>query len=64
MRTGLINNVEELIRECKSPYNDGFTTFEYKKTLYIILQMIEKEMPSLPTYYGEYEWLAEIDSNK
>ena len=59
MRIGLINNVEELIRECKSPHNDGFTTFEYKKTLYKIQEMIEKEMSSLPTYYGEDEWLAE-----
>ena len=59
MRIGLINNVEELIRECKSSHNDDFTTFEYKKTLYKIQEMIEKEMSSLPTYYGEDEWLAE-----
>lgn len=45
--------------EMKSPYNDGFTTFEIKKDLYRLKWQLDRVLESAPTFYGEDQWLEE-----
>ena len=57
-------DVEEMGREMRSPYNDGFYTFEIKKKLYEIKWAVDKQLENSPTYVGEPEWLEENNINK
>jgi hypothetical protein len=51
--------IDRIAMECKSPYNEGFTSFEMKKELYEIYFHLDKLLKSCPTFEGEQEWLQE-----
>ena len=61
----IANQVSALSRECSSSYNDGFTSFELKKELYIIKEIVDKAFLSAPTF-GEMEqqWLTEQEQKR
>ena len=56
--------IQELIYECKSPYNDGFTAWHYKQQLYKIKDLLDTSLPICPTFVGETEWLEENITKK
>jgi len=39
--------------------NDGFSQFEVKKKLYLILWEVEKQLKHSPKFLGEEEWISE-----
>ncbi len=54
------HQIHSLARECASPYNDGFTSFECKKDLYQLRSIIDRSLAQSPDF-GEMEqqWLLE-----
>jgi hypothetical protein len=57
--------IHSLARECASPYNDGFTSFECKKDLYQLKQIIDDSLSESPDF-GELEqqWLQEQEKKR
>jgi hypothetical protein len=55
-------DIEKMGHEMRSPYNDGFTTFEIKKKLYEIKWAVLKQLDNSPNYVGEKEWLEEQET--
>ena len=51
--------INRIALECKSPYNEGFTSFDLKKELYELKFHIDLQLNSCPKFYGEKEWLTE-----
>lgn len=49
----------QIARECKSPYNEGFTSFELKKELYELKFLLDEQIETCPQFAGEEEWLHE-----
>ncbi len=51
--------LHSLSRECSSPYTDGFTSFELKKDLYQLKEIIDKALVEAP-HFGDIEadWLT------
>lgn len=45
--------------EISSPYNDGFTSWELKKSLWSLKFLLDSELANLPEFQGESDWLAE-----
>jgi hypothetical protein len=54
-----MNEVQRMILEMNSPYNDGFTTFAYKQKLLLIKNAIDKALELALTHVGEDEWIKE-----
>ena len=54
----IATQIHAIARECSSPYNDGFTSFELKKDLYQIKEILDTAISRSPTFYGEQEWLT------
>ncbi len=61
----IANQISALSRECSSVYNDGFTSFELKKELYILKEIVDKSLTSAPDF-GEMEqrWLTEQEQKR
>ena len=61
----IANQIHAISRECSSPNNDGFTTFELKKDLYIIKEIIDRSLKNAPNF-GEIEqdWLTEQEKKR
>ena len=57
--------VHSLVRECTSPYNDGFTAFELKKELYLLKEIVDRAFEMAPNF-GELEekWLTEQEKKR
>ena len=51
--------IQKLIIEINSPYNDGWTSRDCKKTLYQLKCFIEDQYKSLPNFSGEEKWEQE-----
>jgi hypothetical protein len=59
------NQISALSRECSSPYNDGFTAFEFKKDLYQIKYMIDRALKTAPDFGDmEQQWLTEQEKKR
>ena len=56
--------IYRMFRECSSPYNDGYTSFEIKKDLYEIKFIIDEVLKSSPQFSGEEEWLTEQEKKR
>jgi hypothetical protein len=54
-----------MARECASPYNTGFLTFEIKKDLYQLKEIIDQALKDSPDF-GELEehWLTEREQKR
>jgi diphthamide biosynthesis methyltransferase len=57
--------IHSLARECSTPYNDGFTSFECKKDLYQIKKIIDDALAEAPDFGAlEEEWLQEQEKKR
>jgi hypothetical protein len=57
--------IHSLSRECSSPYNDGFTSFECKKDLYQLKQIIDNSIAEAPNFGQlEEDWLQEQEKKR
>ena len=61
----IANQIHSLARECSSMYNDGFTSFECKKDLYQLKEIIDHALAESPDF-GELEdqWLTEQEQKR
>jgi hypothetical protein len=53
------SNIQRMLREIHSPYNDGWTSSTCKQELYMLKCFIEDEYKKLPHFVGEEEWEQE-----
>jgi hypothetical protein len=61
----IANQISALGRECSSPYNDGFTAFEFKKDLYQIKSIIDHALNKAPNFGDlEQQWLTEQEQKR
>lgn len=60
----ITSQIYTMARECSSPYNDGWTSFEIKKDLYEIQQIIDQAIRNCPTFSGEDQWLTEQEQKR
>ncbi len=59
------HQIHSLARECSSLYNDGFTSFECKKDLYQLKQIIDAAITNSPNFGElEQEWLQEQEKKR
>ena len=61
----IISQIRILARECSSPRNDGFTSFECKKDLYQLKEIVDAALTEAPDF-GELEkqWLTEREQKR
>lgn len=61
----IANQLHSLSRECSSAYNDGIVSFEFKKELYIIKEIVDRALSNAPDF-GEMEkqWLNEREQKR
>lgn len=61
----IASQVHSLSRNCSSPYTDGFTSFECKKDLYQLKEIIDRALKDAPTF-GDLEeaWLNEQEQKR
>jgi hypothetical protein len=57
-------HIYRMARECASPYNDGYTSFEIKKELYEIKSIVDQALKNSPTFAGEEQWLTEQEQKR
>jgi hypothetical protein len=59
------NQLHALARECRSPYNDGFTAFCAKQDLYQVKDLVDAALADSPDF-GELEkdWLQEQEKKR
>lgn len=57
--------IHSLARECSSMHNDGFTSFECKKDLYLLKEILDNALIEAPDF-GEIEqqWLTEQEKKR
>ena len=61
----IVRQIHALARECGSSYNDGFTSFECKKDLYQLKEIIDNALSKSPSFGDlETEWLQEQEKNR
>lgn len=58
------SQIYAMARECTSPYNDGWSSFEIKKDLWELKFIIDQAIKNTPTFYGEEEWLTEQEQKR
>ena len=57
--------IHSLSRECSSSYNDGFTSFECKKDLYQLKDVIDSALAQSPSFGDlEQQWLQEQEKKR
>ncbi len=61
----ITTQLHSLARECRSPYNDGFTAFYAKQDLYLIKEIVDRALEDSPDF-GELEkdWLQEQEKKR
>jgi hypothetical protein len=62
--SNVAGQIYTMARECASPYNDGFTTFEIKKDLWELKFIVDQAIKNTPTFSGEEEWLTEQEQKR
>jgi hypothetical protein len=61
----IANQISALSRECSSTYNDGFTSFELKKELYFLKEIVDKAVSVAPDFGKmEQQWLTEQEQKR
>ena len=57
--------IHSLSRECSSAYNDGFLSFECKKDLYQLKDIIDDALSHSPSFGDlEQQWLTEQEKKR
>lgn len=61
----IANQLHSLSRECSSPYNDGITSFEFKKELYLVKEIVDRALKDAPDFGDmEQQWLTEQEQKR
>jgi diphthamide biosynthesis methyltransferase len=61
----IASQIHSLARECSSVYNDGFTSFECKKDLYQLKDIIDRSLADAPDFGDlEQQWLQEQEQKR
>jgi hypothetical protein len=61
----IARQIHSMARECASPYNTGFVTFEIKKDLYQLKEAIDRAIKESPNFGEmEQEWLTEQEQKR
>ncbi len=61
----ITSQIHSLLRECNSPYNDGFTAWGWKQDLLILQQLINDAVRSSPNFGAmEEQWLKEQEQKR
>jgi len=50
----MISQLHSMVREMKSPYNDGFTSWGVKQDLYLVKFLVDEAMKDSPNF-GDLE---------
>jgi len=58
------HHIYKMARECASPYNDGFTSFEIKKDLWDLKFIIDQSIKNTPTFSSEEQWLQDQEKKR
>ncbi len=57
--------IHSMARECASPYNTGFVTFEIKKDLYQLREILNRALQEAPDFGDmEKDWLTEQEQKR
>ena len=61
----IYRQIHAMARECASPYNTGFLTFEIKKDLYGLKELIDQALKDSPNFGDlENDWLKEQEQKR
>jgi hypothetical protein len=61
----IARQLHAMARECASPYNTGFITFDIKKDLYLIKEILDRALENAPDFGQlEKEWLTEQEKKR
>jgi hypothetical protein len=60
----IIACIRQLSSEIQSPYNDGYTSFENKKDLWLIKEVLDELIENCPSFEGEEEWLTKREKER
>jgi hypothetical protein len=60
----IISEIRMIGYDCRDIHLDGWTTFGYKKDLYIIQEAVEAAIKQAPSFVGEEEWLQEREKKR
>lgn len=60
----IISEIRMIGYDCRDPRLDGWTTFGYKKDLYLIKEAVDKAINDAPVFVGEKEWLQEQEKKR
>ena len=59
------SQIHSLSRECSSAYTDGITSFELKKDLYHLQEIINQSLKTAPDFGNlEKQWLKEQEQKR
>ena len=58
------SQIYTMARECASPYNDGYNSFEIKKDLWELKFIIDQAIKNTPSFSGEEDWLQEQEKKR
>jgi hypothetical protein len=60
----IISQIRQIAREISSPYNDGYTSLEMKKDLWLIKEVLDDMIDNCPQFEGEDEWLTKREKER
>lgn len=61
----IARQIHSMARECASPYNTGFVTFEIKKDLYQLKDIVDQALKESPNFGDmEQEWLTDQEQKR
>ena len=61
----IATQINNLARECASPYNDGFTGWYLKQDLYVIKEALDHAFKMAPDFGDmEKQWLKEQEQKR
>ena len=61
----VVQQINNAARECRSPYNDGFTGWYVKQDLYQMKFILDEALKNCPDYGTmEKEWLTEQEQKR
>jgi hypothetical protein len=61
----ITRQIHAMARECASPYNTGFLTFEIKKDLYQLKEIVDRALQDSPNFGDmEKEWLTDQEKKR
>lgn len=60
----IISEIRMMGYDCRDLKLDGWTTFGYKKDLYLIQEAVNDAIRRAPTFVGEDKWLHEREKKR